>query len=101
MMEITKLADKKTAEEVIEKLGLDDLRFLNKLIVERINTLVRIRRGMQLLQFAPGDRVRFPSNDRGETEGTVIRVNQKTVSVSTGETDRWWNIPPGYLTKIQ
>jgi hypothetical protein len=99
--EITKLADQKTAEEVIDSLSLEDLRYLNRLIVERINHLVRFERGMQLLKFSPGDRVRFMSSHGEEMEGTVMRVNQKTVSVSTGEADRWWRISPALLTRIE
>ena len=99
--EITKLADEKTAEEVIDSLSLDDLRFLNQLIVERINHIVRFERGMQLLNFSPGDRVRFTSSHGEEMVGTVMRVNQKTVSVSTGEADGWWRISPGLLTRIE
>lgn len=100
MTEIAKLVDMKTAEEVIEKLSLEDLRLLNRLIVERINHITRIKRGMQLLKFAPSDRVRFVSSHGEEIEGVVMRVNQKTVSVDTGG-DGWWRVSPGILEKIQ
>lgn len=100
MSEITKLSNRATAEEVIGNLDLDDLRFLNKIIVERINYLVRFRRGIRLLQFSPGDRVQFTSKYGDVIEGTVIRVNRKTVSVSTGENEGWWNVSPELLTKI-
>lgn len=100
MSEIAKLTDSATAEEVIGKLDLEDLRFLNKIIVERINYLVRLKRGMKLLQFSPGDRVRFISKYGDVIEGTVIRVNKKTISVSTGETEAWWKVSPELLTKI-
>ena len=100
MTEIAKLADMKTAKEVIEKLDLEDLLMLNRLIVERVNHITRIKRGMQLLKFSPGDRVRFESRDGDEMEGVVMRVNQKTVSVDTGG-DGWWRVAPGMLTKIE
>jgi len=56
-----------------------------------------MKRKNQLRQFYPGDRVRFRTPYGEEKVGTVIRVNQKTVSVSTGETEGWWKIAPGFL----
>jgi hypothetical protein len=98
MNEIVRLLDKNSAIEAIDKLGVEDLRFLNRMIVDRINFLMHIQQKAQLRQFVPGDRVRFKTPYGEEKTGTVIRVNQKTVSVSTGESEGWWKISPGLLT---
>ncbi|MBN1128512.1 MAG: hypothetical protein JXA71_05975 [Chitinispirillaceae bacterium] len=98
MNEIIKLLDKTSAVEAINKLGEEDLRYLNRMIVDRINYLTHLKRKSQLRQFIPGDRVRFKTPYGEEKSGTVIRVNQKTVSVSTGESEGWWKISPGLLT---
>jgi hypothetical protein len=68
------------------------------MIVDRINFLMHIQQKAQLRQFVPCDRVRFKTPYGEEKTGTVIRVNQKTVSVSTGESEGWWKISPGLLT---
>jgi hypothetical protein len=96
-----RLADRRAAEEVVQRLGLEDLRFLNRIIVDRIQRLMRISEGMELLKFTPGDRVRFTSGHGEELQGTVIRINRKTVSVRAADASGWWNVSPGLLTKLQ
>ena len=98
MNEVVRLLDKHSAVEAINKLGEDDLRYLNRLIVDRLKAFMHFRHKEQLRQFIPGDRVRFKTPYGEEKTGTVIRVNQKTVSVSTGESEGWWKISPGLLT---
>jgi hypothetical protein len=57
-----------------------DLRYLNRMMVERLNLLAQARSTVQLAQFAQGDRVSFIANDGMEKHGTVLRLNKKTVS---------------------
>jgi hypothetical protein len=97
MNEIVKLLDKDSAVETINKLRYEDLRFLNRLIVDRMNLMVHIKRQSQLSQFNLGDRVSFQTPYGEKKTGTVIRINQKTVSVSTGDDENWWKVAPGLL----
>jgi hypothetical protein len=95
-----KLLDMNNAAEVIEKLGMDDLRTLHNLIANRINTLVKAKRETALSNFNPGNRVRFTTK-YGETKtGTVIRVNQKTVSIAVDNDPGYWKVSPQILERI-
>lgn len=98
--ELIKLLDMASARETIEKLGMDDLRYLNKLIVERINFLMHCKSKVKLMAYHPGNRVRFTSASGEEKKGTVIRVNQKTVSIAVDGEPGWWKVAPDFLTRI-
>ena len=101
MQEISKLFDRNSAVETINKLSEVDLRFLNHLIVERIKSINRYKSTNQLSRFCPGDTVRFKTLDGVDKIGTVIRVNQKTLSISTGESDGWWKLSPVLVQKVE
>lgn len=81
----------------IEKMSLDELVGLNRRVVQRIEYLHSMKTRSQLDRFEVGDRVGFQNEGR-TVEGTVIRVNRKTLSVKTKEGS--WNIPPRFVTKI-
>jgi hypothetical protein len=100
MNEVVKIFDRSSAIEAVNKLDENDLRFLNRLIVDRMNFLAHHKRQAQLQRFLIGDRVRFKTPDGEEKTGTVIRVNQKTLSVSTGESEGWWKLSPGLVTRV-
>jgi hypothetical protein len=75
-----------------------ELRFLNRVIVERLNDLSRARRKLQLMAFKVGDTVEFEA--AGEfVEGTIVRLNQKTATIETSE-GRGWRVSPQLLRKI-
>jgi len=93
------LLDKETAMETISKLELDDLRFLNKLIVDRIKLLVNCRQNIELSKFYPGCRVKFTSSAGELKTGRVIRVNKKTVSVEADGEAGYWKVSPQLLLK--
>ena len=81
----------------IEKLSLSELFDLNKRVVRRIQYLQNLKTRAQLDQFEVGDRVSFRSDGRS-VEGIAVRVNRKTVSVKTH--DSQWTIPPRFLTRM-
>lgn len=95
-----KIADRVSAAEAIKQLNEDDLRFLNRLIVERLNTLVQTRTATLITSFAKGDLVGFRASDGRMLEGVVLRLNRKTISVAT-EDGHQWNVSPGLLHLIQ
>lgn len=98
---VVNLLDMSNAAEVIEKLEMDDLRTLHKLIVNRINKLVNSKNENTLAKFCTGNRVRFKSRDGTTKTGTVIRVNQKTVSIIVdGDEDAWWKVSPQVVERI-
>ena len=81
----------------IEKFSLEQLIDLNRRIIRRIDYLHGLKTKANLDRFEVGDRVTFQNEGR-QTEGIVIRVNQKTLSLKTR--DGFWRIHPRFLTKI-
>lgn len=89
-----------TAMQTINSLGMEDLRFLNRLIVDRMRAIVNNSRKSVMGNFQPGNRVRFIASS-GETKtGTVIRINQKTISVAVDGDQGWWKVSPELLKHI-
>lgn len=94
------LLDKNTAVEAISKLEIEDLHFLNKLIVDRLKHLVNCKQNVEISKFYPGCRVRFTTKVGELKTGTVIRVNQKTISVEVDGEIGYWKVSPLLLEKI-
>lgn len=47
-------------------MGEEDLRYLNRMVIERLNLLAQARSTVQPAQFAEEDRVCFTTNDGTE-----------------------------------
>ncbi len=90
------LADRAAAAESIRKLNEDDLRFLNRLIVERLKLINQARSTVMLAHFSVGDRVYFPTNTGERKAGIVVRLNKKTASIRTDD-GQHWNVHPAFL----
>ncbi|MFP4155439.1 MAG: hypothetical protein ACOC00_08280 [Halothiobacillaceae bacterium] len=93
------IVDRLSAAEAIKQLGEDDLLYLNQLIVERLQLIAQARATSQMTRFGRGDRVGFQAPDGRLLEGTVLRLNRKTVSLVTDDGHRW-NVAPGLLQLI-
>ncbi len=94
-----KIVDRVTAVEAIKQFNEEDLLFLNRLIVERLKLIAQARATNQMAKFTKGDRVGFPGPEGRMLEGTVIRLNKKTVSIRTDDGYRW-NVPPSMLRLV-
>ncbi|MEK7286949.1 MAG: hypothetical protein AAB091_00105 [Elusimicrobiota bacterium] len=81
----------------IERLSLDELIELNKMVVKRIRYLHSLKTRSQLDRFQVGDRVGFQKDGR-MVEATVTRVNRRSLSIFTKEGH--WNVHPSFLTKV-
>jgi ATP-dependent exoDNAse (exonuclease V) alpha subunit len=90
--------DRELFVQALRHMGEDDLLYLNRMVVERLNLLAQARSTVQLAQFAEGDRVEFTSNDGTIKRGTVLRLNKKTVSVLTDDAQSW-KVSPTLLRK--
>jgi hypothetical protein len=97
MTEMAKLLDMASAAEAVNQLGIDDLRFLNKLIVDRIHFLRRVKSSVQMTNFTLGERVGFWHN-RGRISGIIVKFNKQTVTVTTDEGMRW-KVSPDLLER--
>ena len=95
-----KITDRISAVEAIKQLDEEDLLFLNRLIVERLKLISQARATTLMTSFSRGDRVSFQAPDGRTLEGTVQRLNKKTVSVTTDD-DHQWNVAPGLLRLLQ
>lgn len=95
-----KIIDRVSAVEAIKRLNEEDLRFLNRMIVERLKLISQTRATTLMVSFTKGDRVGFQASDGRKLEGTVLRLNKKTVSVVT-DGGHQWNVSPGLLHLVQ
>lgn len=93
------LMDRKTAVDAILRMNEDDLRYLNRLIVERLKLIGQARSTVMLARFRVGDRVSFQSTSGERKSGVIIRLNKKTASITTDDGQRW-NVHPGFLTAV-
>ncbi|MCC5873229.1 MAG: hypothetical protein JJU22_12585 [Gammaproteobacteria bacterium] len=94
------ITDRLSAVEAIKRLGEEDLRFLNRLIVERLKLIAQARATTLMTNFSRGDRVGFNGPDGQMLEGVVLRLNKKTISIATDD-DGQWNVAPALLRLIQ
>lgn len=95
-----KIVDRISAIEAIKRLNEEDLLFLNRLIVERLNLISQARSTSLMTSFTKADRVGFQAPDGRMLEGIVLRLNKKTVSVATDDGHQW-NVAPGLLRLVQ
>lgn len=80
----------------IDKLSKEQLLDLNRRIVERLKYLAARDTLEVSKKFRVGDTVEF-QNEESTTQGMVIRINRKTLSIKTKEGQ--WNVPPQFVKK--
>ena len=93
------LVDRAAAVEAIRRMGEEDLRFLNRLIVERLKLIGQARSTVMLARFSVGDRVSFLSTSGERKVGAIVRLNKKTASIATDD-HQHWNVHPSLLTPV-
>jgi len=84
----------------IDALCREDLRTLNQYIVERCKQLDNVSRAKAMAQFNPGDFVSFSDKQGNQRQAIVLRINKKTVSLSTLDEDERWNVSPEILSPV-
>ena len=84
----------------IDSLTVEELEMLNHKIVERLKFLDTVSAHEAMMRFRPGARVCFDSSRHGQQSGTLMKYNQKTVTVLTDE-GRRWNVPPQMLSLLK
>lgn len=99
MGERFELADRAAAVEAICRMSEEDLRFLNRVIVERLKLIGQARSMTMLARFSVGDRVSFQGSTGERKAGVIIRLNKKTASIATDD-GQHWNVHPGFLTSV-
>ena len=86
-------------EDFIKQLNEQELRYLNRLIVDRLNILSQVKSSVKMAAFHNGQRVSFVDSDGLERKGHIIRLNKKTASITTDDGHQW-NVAPGLLRGI-
>jgi len=92
------LKDRNTTAEAIRHLGEEDLRFLNRLIVERLKLIAQARSTALMSRFNIGDRVGFQAPSGEWKSGIIQRLNKKTITILT-DNGQHWNVSPGFLSQ--
>ncbi len=84
----------------IDQLTEEELIELNHRIVERLKFFESYHTHNEMMQFSPGEQVTFEPPGRGRQIGTLVKFNQKTVTVIT-ESGHKWNVSPHLLNKLK
>ncbi len=87
----------KSLLNIIETLNEDQLHTLYQVVAERLNLMHTARAMYAMKDFHTLEKVYFYHNGQ-RIEGTVTRLNQKTISVSTNDGGHW-KVSPSFLTK--
>lgn len=93
------VVDRELFLQALRHMGEEDLLFLNRMVVERLNLLAQARSTVQLAQFAEGDRVEFTTQEGIVKCGVVVRLNKKTASLRTDDAQNW-KVSPALLRKM-
>lgn len=84
----------------IDKMTEAELVELNNRIVQRLKFLESMYHHSEMLKFNIGDKVSFEPAGRGRQTGTLVKYNQKTVTIVTDSGQRW-NVSPSLVSKIK
>ena len=81
-----------------DSLDEDQLHALYHLVAQRLQLAQKAHALAAMSRFHVLDRVSFVQNGK-QYEGTVTRLNQKTISVVLDDGTRWY-VAPSLLTKV-
>jgi hypothetical protein len=84
----------------IDDLSYDELLELNDRIIARLKHLDAADAINAMMKFNVGAKVCFDSGKDGIQVGTLIKFNQKTVTVLTDDGRRRWKVSPQMLSPI-
>jgi hypothetical protein len=84
--------------QALRHMGEEDLLYLNRMVVERLNLLAQARSTVELAQFAEGDRVHFTATGGIAKHAVVLKLNKKTASLRTND-GQHWKVSPLLLRK--
>ena len=83
---------------MVETLDEEQLHALYHVVAQRLQLAQKAHALAAMSQFHALDRVSFAHNGK-QYEGTVTRLNQKTLSIMLDDGTRW-NVAPSLLTKL-
>jgi metal-dependent HD superfamily phosphatase/phosphodiesterase len=83
---------------MVDTLDEDQLHALYHIVAQRLQLAQKAHALAAMSQFHVLDRVSFVHHGK-QYEGTVTRMNQKTISIMLDDGTRW-NVAPSLLTKV-
>jgi hypothetical protein len=83
---------------LVDTLDEEQLHALYHVVAQRLQLAQKVHALAAMSQFHVLDQVSFVHNGQ-PYEGTVTRLNQKTVSITLDDGTRW-NVAPSLLTKV-
>ena len=84
----------------IDGLSYDELLDLNDRIITRLKHLDAADTIDAMMKLTLGSKVCFDSGKHGVQVGTLIKFNQKTVTVLTDDGRRRWKVSPQMLSPV-
>ena len=85
-------------EHFLNRLSEEDLRLLNRMVVERIKLYHKARDLKGLAKFNLMDRVYF-THEGKQITGRVMKLNRRSVTIRTAD-GKQWNVSPAFLTRM-
>ncbi len=83
----------------VQDWSIEDLRFANKVVVAEINEQLRKKTLESISKFRIGQRVKFVSKYGRFVEGTIEKINRRTVSLESCTDGKHWRV--GNLDKLE
>jgi hypothetical protein len=77
----------------------EELRHLNRLIVERLRLMHQVKAHKAMTQFRVGQRVQFTASTGRVVTGVLTKYNRKSVSIVT-EQGESWTVAPTLLRPV-
>lgn len=97
---VPKQFDRTRIESFIKELNEEELRYLNRLIVERLKLIAQDKSTHAMSRFNLGESVRFTDHVGLMKTGKIIRLNKKTASILTTD-GQHWNVAPSLLQSVE
>ena len=92
--------DRTKIESFIKDLSEEELRYLNRLIVERIKLIAQEKSTRSLSRFNLGEFVKFTDTEGRLKTGRIVRLNKKTASILTSD-GQHWKVSPSLLQSAE
>ncbi len=87
-------------DDFIKQLSEQELVYINRLIIDRLNILAQVKSSVKMSVFHNGQRVCFTPPDGLERKGHIVRLNKKTASITTDDGHQW-KVAPGLLKRLE
>lgn len=86
-------------EYAVQKWSVEDLKFANHIVVHELKQRYAQDANVKLQKFRIGQRVKFISKYGISVEGTIEKINRRTVSLSKCTDNKRWLV--GNLDKLE